>query len=55
MLPDRVSNPGHLTYESGALPINIKVLLIFLIKFQPDIPSHFGERDLNARVNVKFF
>ena len=21
MLPDRVSNPGHLTYESGALPI----------------------------------
>ena len=22
MLPDRVSNPGPLTYESGALPIN---------------------------------
>ena len=21
MLPDRVSNPGPLTYESGALPI----------------------------------
>ena len=21
MLPDRVSNPGSLTYESGALPI----------------------------------
>ena len=21
MLPDRVSNPGTLTYESGALPI----------------------------------
>ena len=23
MLPDRVSNPGPLTYESGALPIAI--------------------------------
>ena len=22
MLPDRVSNPGPLTYESGALPMN---------------------------------
>ena len=24
MLPDRVSNPGHLTYESGALPIALR-------------------------------
>ena len=23
MLPDRVSNPGPLTYESGALPFNV--------------------------------
>ena len=23
MLPDRVSNPGPLTYESGALPITL--------------------------------
>ena len=23
MLPDRVSNPGPLTYESGALPIRM--------------------------------
>ena len=23
MLPDRVSNPGPLTYESGALPIAV--------------------------------
>ena len=32
MLPDRVSNPGPLTYESGALPIALRgparVLLI---------------------------
>ena len=24
MLPDRVSNPGHLTYESVALPIALR-------------------------------
>ena len=24
MLPDRVSNPGHLTYESAALPIALR-------------------------------
>ena len=24
MLPDRVSNPGPLTYESGALPITLR-------------------------------
>ena len=24
MLPDPVSNPGHLTYESGALPIALR-------------------------------
>ena len=24
MLPDRVSNPGHLTYESDALPIALR-------------------------------
>ena len=24
MLPDRVSNLGHLTYESGALPIALR-------------------------------
>ena len=24
MLPDRISNPGPLTYESGALPIALR-------------------------------
>ena len=37
------------------IPVNIKVLLIFHTKFQPDIPNHFGEMDLNARVNVNIF
>ena len=26
MLPDRVSNPGPLTYESGALPIALRLV-----------------------------
>ena len=26
MLPDRVSNPGPLTYESGALPIALRLI-----------------------------
>ena len=26
MLPDRVSNPGPLTYESGAIPIALRGL-----------------------------
>ena len=28
------------------ISINIKVLLILHTKFQPNIPSHFGEMDL---------
>ena len=29
MLPDRVSNPGPLTYESGALPIALRGRQLF--------------------------
>ena len=29
MLPDRVSNPGPLTYESGALPIALRGPAVF--------------------------
>ena len=31
MLPDRVSNPGPLTYESGALPIALRGPALSLI------------------------
>ena len=37
------------------ISVNTKVPLILHIKFQPNIPSHIGEMDLNARVNVTFF
>ena len=36
------------------ISINIKILLILKTKFQPNIPSHFGEMDINARVDVNF-
>ena len=32
MLPDRVSNPGPLTYESGALPTALRGPAIFVFK-----------------------
>ena len=32
-----------------------KVLLILHTKFQSNIPSHFGEMDLNAQVDVNGF
>ena len=31
MLPDRVSNPGPLTYESGALPIALRGPAVYLL------------------------
>ena len=38
MLPDRVSNPGPLTYESGALPIALRgpafLLIMFLLTYE---------------------
>ena len=35
--------------------LKIKMQLILDTKFQPSIPIHFGEMDLNARVDVNFF
>ena len=37
MLPDRVSNPGPLTYESGALPIALRGQACLLIVCDTDI------------------
>ena len=51
MLPDRVSNPGPLTYESGALPIALRGPAPFHLTYRfdnpvedlilPDLPSGF--------------
>ena len=39
MLPDRVSNPGPLTYESGALPIALRA---------PALPEKSGHLKING-------
>ena len=36
------------------IPINNKALLLLHTKFQPNMLGHFGEMDLNARVDVIF-
>ena len=33
MLPDRVSNPGPLTYESSALPIALRGPAVFEVRY----------------------
>ena len=44
MLPDRVSNPGPLTYESGTLPIAVVfVYSVLHIKFQGHRSMGSGE------------
>ena len=39
MLPDRVSNPGPLTYKSGALPIALRGPTIKSFDFLPFLYS----------------
>ena len=34
MLPDRVSNPGPLTYESGALSIALRGPASFMVRYR---------------------
>ena len=50
MLPDRVSNPGPLTYESGALPIalrgpamvNLKQMKLAKVRIRINIIQYLG-------------
>ena len=45
MLPDRVSNPGPLTYESGVLPIALRGPALYGIKSRGN-----NSKTKNARV-----
>ena len=47
MLPDRVSNPGPLTYESGALPIALRGPAIGEI-FQVKLTKHPGGKKFST-------
>ena len=42
MLPDRVSNPGPLTYESGVLPIALRGPNKVCIQSNFNSPNTFG-------------
>ena len=42
MLPDRVSNPGPLTYESGALPIALRGPASILKMFAQKQTTHLA-------------
>ena len=63
MLPDRVSNPGPLTYESGALPIALRgpafykvyksqVLILISMKLQTSIHNDTGKKKIVTRSNA---
>ena len=45
MLPDRVSNPGPLTYESGALPIALHGPAYLMLDFYAKTWIRFSLRD----------
>ena len=49
MLPDRVSNPGPLTYESGALPIALRgpAMDVCPSKNNPENPDLSYKTDLD--------
>ena len=62
MLPDRVSNPGPLTYESGALPIALRGPALSCSKtslvnetFNFLTSSHFCQKNARAFAVQKFF
>ena len=48
MLPDRVSNPGPLTYESGALPIALRGPAMMPETKSTELPALF----LDSRVGI---
>ena len=52
MLPDRVSNPGPLTYESGALPIALRgpARLFVLSFFQRNVLDEIWDLKTNILV-----
>ena len=61
MLPDRVSNPGPLTYESGALPIALSGLAVDFKQrmrgtgFIPFLGSNTIKTPLNQRPFIHLY
>ena len=58
MLPDRVSNPGPLTFESGALPIALRGLATLHVSQLQITSTNFYKRMslcLNENYQYKIF
>ena len=55
MLPDRVSNPGPLTYESGALPIALRGPAIVICKGNYFQRKRKGSQSILYRVSQNRF
>ena len=51
MLPDRVSNLGPLTYESGALPISLRGPAFLLIKVK--MPTFMSGKNRRYCTNLE--
>ena len=52
MLPDRVSNPGPLTYESGALPTALRGLAHYYAKRKCYIRSTQAKSNGSTKGNI---
>ena len=55
MLPDRVSNPGPLTYESGALPIALRGPYMFISAFHYIYLIGYGPQEMPRCWHVGVF
>ena len=55
MLPDRVSNPGPLTYESGALPIALRGPAVGILTFMSRKNSMLGLHEPKKQPNSLIF
>ena len=55
MLPDRVSNPGPLTYESGALPIALRGPAFQLVRIDEHRRSEYAHLDCVENASFERF
>ena len=51
MLPDRVSNPGPLTYESGALPIALRGPAVIIVGWGSRVECRCHETCVRAETD----
>ena len=50
MLPDQVSNPGSLTYESGALPIALRGPAALRVRLELHVDRNYSKTCLSGHL-----